>query len=566
MKMSQIYIPTLKEKPTEAETPSHELLLRAGMIRRVAAGIYSFLPLGYRVVRRVEQIIREELEKAGAQEVHLPLLHPAELWKESGRWDEMGDLMVKLKDRRDREYCIGPTHEEVMTDLIRYELKSYKDLPQNFYQIQTKVRDEIRPRFGLLRAKEFSMKDAYSFHANWESLDATYQDMHKAYCSIFQRCGLDYRVVEADTGPMGGTDSHEFMVLAETGEDSVLFCDSCGYAANVEKAQSKVSKQEEKIAPPEKEEIYTPGVTTIEGLEKTMDLPGEYLFKSLLYRGEKDYYLAIVRGSDQLNENKLMALLGDPHLHLAEEGYKNLPAGFLGPQGDHGLKVVADELVMEMEWGVAGANRVDYHVQGIIPGEDFSPDMIGDIRSARHGEGCPRCEGTLEEIRGIEVGHIFKLGTKYSESMNAHYLDENGKAFPMIMGCYGIGVTRTVAAAIEQNHDENGIKWPLPIAPYQVILLTLGKDEKVNEESEKIYEELKKAGVEIIWDDRPERPGVKFNEADLLGIPLRITVGRKYLETGQLEIRDRYNNEDYLLEKSQLLTWVQDYLGEEESI
>jgi len=560
--MSQVYIPTLKERPTEAETPSHELLLRAGMIRRVAAGIYSFLPLGYKVVRKVEKIIREELEKAGAQEVHLPLLHPAELWQESGRWNEMGDLMIKLKDRRDRDYCIGPTHEEVMTDLIRYELKSYKDLPQNFFQIQTKVRDEIRPRFGLLRAKEFSMKDAYSFHASWESLDGTYRDMHDAYCRIFERCGLDYRVVEADTGPMGGTDSHEFMVLAETGEDSVLFCDTCGYAANVEKAQSKVPNLKEKIDRPEKEEIYTPGVTTIENLMEMMNLPGEYLFKSLLYKGEKDYYLAIVRGSDQLNENKLIALLGDPFLRLAEEGYRDLPAGFLGPQGEHGLTIIADELVMEMAWGVAGANREDYHVQGIVPGEDFSPDLVGDIRSARHGEGCPECEGILEEIRGIEVGHIFKLGTKYSESMQANYLDENGKAHPMIMGCYGIGVTRTVAAAIEQNHDENGIKWPLPLAPYQVILLTLGKEEKIKEASEKIYEELKEKGIEIIWDDRTERPGVKFNEADLLGIPLRITIGKKFLETGQVELKDRYKNQDHMLDKDDLLNWVLECLGE----
>ncbi len=564
MKMSQAYIPTLKERPTEAETPSHELLLRGGMIRRVAAGIYSFLPLGYKVVRKVEQIIREELEKAGAQEVHLPLLHPAELWQESGRWDEMGDLMVKLKDRRNRDYCIGPTHEEVMTDLIRNELKSYKDLPQNFFQIQTKVRDEIRPRFGLLRAKEFSMKDAYSFHASWESLDVTYRDMHDAYCRIFERCGLDYRVVEADTGPMGGTDSHEFMVLAETGEDSVLFCDNCGYAANVEKAQSKVPKLKEKIDRPEKEEIYTPGVTTIEKLMEKMNLPGEYLFKSLLYKGEKDYYLAIVRGSDQLNENKLIALLGDPFLGLAEDGYRDLPAGFLGPQGEHGLKIIADELVMEMDWGVAGANREDYHIQGIVPGRDFSPDIVGDIRSARHGEGCPDCQGTLEEIRGIEVGHIFKLGTKYSESMKASFLDENGKAHPMIMGCYGIGVTRTVAAAIEQNHDENGIKWPLPLAPYQVILLTLGKDEKLNEESEKIYAELKGKGIEIIWDDRSERPGVKFNEADLLGIPLRITIGKKFLDSGQVELKDRFNNQDHMVDKDDLPDWVLKYLGEEE--
>lgn len=564
MKMSQAYIPTLKERPTEAETPSHELLLRGGMIRRVAAGIYSFLPLGYKVVRKVEKIIREELEKAGAQEVHLPLLHPAELWQESGRWDEMGDLMVKLKDRRDRDYCIGPTHEEVMTDLIRNELKSYKDLPQNFFQIQTKVRDEIRPRFGLLRAKEFSMKDAYSFHASWESLDETYRDMHDAYCRIFERCGLDYRVVEADTGPMGGTDSHEFMVLAETGEDSILFCDSCGYAANVEKAQSKVPKLKEKIDRPEKEEIYTPGITTIEKLMEKMNIPGEYLFKSLLYKGEKDYYLAIVRGSDQLNENKLIALLGDPFLGLAEDGYRDLPPGFLGPQGEHGLKIIADELVMEMDWGVAGANREDYHIQGIVPGRDFSPDIVGDIRSARHGEGCPDCQGTLEEIRGIEVGHIFKLGTKYSESMKANFLDENGKAHPMIMGCYGIGVTRTVAAAIEQNHDEDGIKWPLPLAPYQVILLTLGKDEKLNEESEKIYAELKGKGIEIIWDDRSERPGVKFNEADLLGIPLRITIGKKFLESGQVELKDRFNNQDHMVDKVDLPDWVLKYLGEEE--
>lgn len=559
MKMSQLYIPTLKEKPVEAETPSHELMLRTGMIRRVAAGIYSFLPLGYKVVRKVEKIIREELEKAGAQEVHLPLLHPAELWQESGRWAEMGDMMIRLCDRKKREFCIGPTHEEVMTDLIRYELKSYKNLPQNFYQIQTKVRDELRPRFGLLRSREFSMKDAYSFHATWESLDQTYQDMHDAYCEIFRRCGLNYRVVEADTGPMGGTDSHEFMVLADTGEDSVLFCNLCGYAANIEKAGSRVEFKGEKIDNPGKEEIYTPGITTIEQLEKALELPGEYLYKTLLYRGESGYYLAIVRGSDQLNENKLMALLGDPLLHLAEEGYGNLPAGFLGPQGEHGLKIVADELVMNMDWGVAGANREDYHVKGIVPGTDFTPAFTGNIRNARPGEKCLECDGKLEEIRGIEVGHIFKLGKKYSEAMGANYLDENGHSHPMIMGCYGIGVTRTVAAAIEQNHDNYGVKWPLPLAPYQVVLLTLGGDQALKEESEKLYQGLQEMGVEVLWDDRPERPGVKFNEADLLGIPLRITMGKKFLESGKLEVKDRFHDQDHLLGQEQVLDWIRNY-------
>ncbi len=544
MQMSKLYCPTVKETPAEAEVISHKLMLRAALMRRVAAGIYSFLPLGYKVIRRIETIIREELEKAGAQEVHLPILHPGELWQESGRWGEYGPELVKFKDRKKRDFCLGPTHEEIITDLVRHELRSYKDLPVNLFQIQTKIRDEIRPRFGVMRAREFSMKDAYSFHADEASLEEGYQKMYQAYKAIFDRCGLKYRVVEADSGAIGGDSSHEFMVLAESGEDEILVCNTCDYAANVERATSRLS-YEDSLPRPEQEKVSTPNLKSINAVAKYLQVPPQYLIKALLFKSDRGPIMALSRGNQAVNIIKLKNATGAVSLELIEESYDGLPVGFLGPQGVDSMTIVADLEVMKMDWAVIGANETDYHIRGIVPGSDFQADIVADIRLAADGERCPRCDGILESIRGIEVGHIFKLGTKYSHAMQATFLDEEGLEKPLIMGCYGIGVTRTVAAAIEQNHDEKGIKWPLPLAPYQVILLNLGRDEAIIEASRQLYQKLQKEGVEVLWDDRDERAGVKFNEADLLGIPLRVIVGRSLEKEGTIEVKERNGGKEY---------------------
>lgn len=557
MLMKEFFCPTLRELPAEAEVISQQLMLRAGMIRKVAAGIYSYLPLGYRVMKKLETIIREELDKAGAQELLMPVLHPAELWKESGRWAEYGPELVRLKDRKEREFCLGPTHEEIITFLVRHELKSYKDLPLNFYQIQTKMRDEIRPRFGVMRAREFTMKDAYSFHASRESLDECYEKMYHAYCNIFNRCDLDYRVVEADTGPIGGSDSHEFMVTADTGEDQVLYCGDCEYAANIEKASARVKVKEMPVKP-KKEMLYTPDIKTIAQLAEYLSVPEEHTIKTLIYRGEKGEYMALLRGNDQINEVKLKNALQENEIEMVVDDSLERPMGFVGPVDQKGFKIISDNLVMKMDWGITGANEKDYHLTGVIPGQDFKPQIIADIRLTQSGDGCPHCSNPLRSARGIEVGHIFKLGTKYSQAMKAFFIDADGKERPFIMGCYGIGVGRTVAAAIEQNHDDMGIVWPWPLAPFQVIVLSLGDSDEINNVAENIYKKLWNIDVETLWDNRKERPGVKFNDADLLGIPLRITVG-KFAKEGKIEIKERASGETEIVNIHQVVQWVNQF-------
>lgn len=552
MKMSNLYLPTLKETPAEAEVPSHQLMLRAGMMRTLTAGIYTYLPLGWRVIRKVEDIVRQAMNESGAQEILMPIIHTAELWKESGRWEKFGPLMIKFQDRKGRDYCLGPTHEEVITALVRGEIRSYKDLPVNLYQIQTKVRDEIRPRFGVMRGREFIMKDAYSFDRDYEGLDRSYRAMYDAYMKAFTNCGLEVRAVEADTGAMGGSESHEFMVLAEVGEDRIAFCDSCSYAANVEKAvagEREVSGSEEMK---EMEEVHTPGQKTIEEVSEFLGVDPAKTIKSLALLADGEPVLVLVAGDDQLNEVKLANYLAANELTpVADEDFEKYfssTPGFIGPVGLEGIRVLADLRVKDIVNGVAGANKTDYHLINVNPGRDFIVDEYLDLRIVKEGDPCPKCDGKLEIKSGIEVGHIFKLGTKYSESMEATYLDENGKEQFIVMGCYGIGISRLVAAVIEQNHDEKGIIWPKAIAPYQVIILALGDDEEVVKVTEELYQELTARGVETLLDDRKERPGVKFNDADLIGIPLRITVGARSLKNNTIEARVRRTGEEIQLE------------------
>lgn len=552
--MSQLLVSTLRETPAEAEVVSHKLMLRSSMIRKLAAGIYSYLPLGYRVIKKIENIVREEMDKKGGQELLLPAMQPAELWKETGRWEVYGDEMVRLKDRHQREFCLGPTHEEVITDLVKREVKSYKQLPLLLYQIQTKYRDEIRPRFGLMRGREFIMKDLYSFDRNQEGLDESYQKMYDAYCKIFERCGLDYRAVEADSGAIGGNASHEFMVIADSGEGVIVYCPECNYAANVERAEC-ISQKLDKLEPAKPlEKISTPGVKTIEQLEGFLNIEGKNFIKTLFYQAyysEREELIAVlVRGDRDLNEVKLKNLLDCLDIEMASEEKVtetvNVPLGFVGPLGLQGkVRVLADQEVMTLINVVAGANEKDYHLLNVNPQRDFQVDGVADLRVATQGDLCPKCGVPLKETRGIEVGHIFKLGKKYSEGLKATFLDENGKAQPFIMGCYGIGVGRTAAAAIEQNYDENGIIWPMPIAPYQVIVIPVSvKDEQQRKIAEEIYGELLSIGIEVVLDDRNERPGVKFKDADLIGFPLKIVVGPKTGEESMVEIKNRKTGEE----------------------
>ncbi len=565
--MSNLYLPTLKETPTEAEVTSHQLMLRAGMMRTLTAGVYSYLPLGYRVIRKIENIVREAMNESGAQEVLMPVIHTAELWKESGRWDKFGPLMIKFEDRKGREYCLGPTHEEIITDLVRDEVRSYKDLPFNLYQIQTKVRDEIRPRFGVMRGREFLMKDAYSFDRDFEGLDISYQKMYDAYSKAFSRCGLKTRAVEADAGAMGGKDSHEFMVLADAGEDEIAFCNMCDYAANVERA---VAGQMESTGSHETletlEEVHTPDQKTIEEITNYLNVEPGKTIKTLGLMADGEPLLVLLRGDDELNEIKLINHLGVLELSpVNEEQFPavfNSVAGFIGPVNTKkGIRIIADQRVKEIHNAVIGANKRDYHFRNVNPDKDFQVDNYIDLRKVQAGDQCPRCEGQLEIKSGIEVGHIFKLGTKYSESMEATYLDENGKEQSIVMGSYGIGITRLVAAAIEQHHDQYGIVWPREIAPYQVIILPLGKDESVNNKAEKLYKELTDKGIEVLLDDRNERAGVKFNDADLIGIPLRLTMGSRSLEKGLIEVKLRRSGEDVEISLENALTEIENLLS-----
>lgn len=545
MRYSRMLLPTLKESPSDAEVISQKLMIRAGMIRKVAAGVYNLLPIGLRAVRKVESIVREEMNRAGAQEVLMPMVIPAELWQESGRWEEYGKELLRIKDRHNREFCLGPTHEEVITDLVRREVRSYKDLPLNLYQIQTKFRDEIRPRFGLMRGREFVMKDAYSFHATIESLDAEYENMHRAYTRIFERCGLDFRAVEAETGSIGGRFSHEFMVLAESGEDAIASCTSCTYAANVERAEIREPGITAPAVELPIERVSTPGQKTIEEVSAFLKARPERLIKTLIYETDKGLIAALVRGDGQINEFKLRNAVGAVFVKLAEEEAvrkaTGAPVGFAGPVKLN-IPVYADFNVRGMYDAITGANEPDAHLLHVSASRDFRAAYV-DIRNAEAGDRCPRCEGSFEIKRGIEVGHIFKLGTKYSEAMGANFLDEEGKEQVVIMGCYGIGVGRTAAASIEQNHDEAGIIWPKPLAPFDCEVLPVNvKDEETRKAAEALYESLKKE-MEVLLDDRDERAGVKFKDADLIGIPVRVTIGERNLKQGMVEIKDRKTGE-----------------------
>ena len=541
MRYRNALLPTLKEAPADATSKSHILLFRAGFVRRVGAGIYSFLPLGVRVLRKVEAIIRAEMNRAGAEEVLLPALLPAEYFQESGRWESFGDTLFRLKDRKRGDYHLGPTHEEIITDLARRELKSYRDLPKNLYQIQTKFRDEARPRSGLLRCREFTMKDAYSFHTDEEDAIRGYESMRVAYTAMFDRMGLKYRMVSADSGAMGGSGSAEFQVLVQSGEDFLAACESCNYAANLEVASARALPETGSATTAPAERVHTPGVGSIEAVSKFLKTSPERFLKSLVYVAGNELVLAVVRGDHEVNDVKLANALGVAEVHLAAaadvEKATGAALGFAGPVEFRG-RVLVDRDAASVHDAVTGANATDHHLLHVEPGRDFQGETV-EIRSVRAGDACPSCGAPLAIYRGIEAGHIFRLGTRYTEQMGSKYLDESGKERTIVMGCYGIGVSRLVATVVEQHHDDNGIRWPMSLAPYQVHLVPLGTDAEVLEATASIERGLEQAGIEVLVDDREERPGVKFKDADLIGIPLRVTIGAKGLKNGQVELKPR---------------------------
>jgi prolyl-tRNA synthetase len=568
MFLSKYLLPTLKEIPRDAETPSHQLMIRSGMIRQLASGIYEWLPLGLRVLHKVENIIREEMDSIGGQELSLPAMQPKELWEESGRWDFYGKELIRLKDRNSRDFCLGPTHEEVITDLVRREVRSYRELPLLLYQFQTKFRDEIRPRFGVIRAREFYMKDAYSFDATDKDAEVTYNNVFKAYSGIFHRCGLNFRPVEAQTGAIGGTFSHEFMVIADTGEEIMVSC-KCGYAANIEKAEcppgkKKLSNTAELM---KLEEVETKNMKTVEEVGNFLQQKPDKFIKTLVYKTDDGQPIVVlVRGDHEVNESKLKNYLGVNEIFLADEKtieeVTGAPLGFAGPVGLKGrCRILADYSVEGIVNGVTGANRKDYHFKNVNINRDYSVNEILDLRKVHEGDPCPRCGKTLEFSRGIEVGHTFKLGTKYSKALQATFLDKDGKEKYFVMGCYGIGVSRIVASAIEQSHDEKGIIWPLPIAPFQVLILPVNyEDEKIKAISDRIYRQLEKSGYEVLMDDRDERAGVKFKDADLIGIPIRVTVGEKTLAKDTVEVKLRREKEVREVKPSQVQKVVRELI------
>jgi prolyl-tRNA synthetase len=542
MRYSKLLLPTLKETPTEAEVVSHRLLLRAGFIRKLSSGVYTYLPLGLASIRKVEQIVREEMNRAGAQELLMPMVQPADLWKESGRWEKYGPELLRFTDRHDRESCLGPTHEEVITDLVRREIHSYRDLPINLYQIQTKFRDEIRPRFGLMRGREFIMKDGYSFDATEEGTEVTYQKMYDAYHRIFKRCGLSFRAVEADTGTIGGSFSHEFMVLADTGEDTLAICKQCDYAANMEKATVKQPvAADTELLPLQK--VETPGKRKVGAVCEFLEISPQELIKTMVYLVDGKPVAVLVRGDHEVQPVKLKNMLGAVEVELADDKQvfdsTGVPSGYLGPI-DLNIPVLADLEVEALRNFTVGANEKNYHMQHVNLGRDFKVSQVGDLRQITEDDPCPECSGGLELTRGIEVGHIFKLGDSYSKALKATFQDSNSEEQNFIMGCYGIGVSRTVAAAIEQNHDENGIIFPLPLAPFQAIILNLDpKNEQITGAAESFYKQLQQEGIEVLLDDRDERPGSKFKDADLIGIPYRITIGKRFAQEAEVEVRTR---------------------------
>lgn len=572
MRVSKLLLPTLRETPAEAEVISHQLLLRSGFMRKAASGIYTLLPLAWRVILKIERIIREEMDKQGGQEIMMPIMQPAELWQESGRWDVYGPELFRLKDRHGRDFCLGPTHEEIITALIRGEINSYKQLPLLLYQIQNKYRDERRPRFGLMRGREFIMKDLYSFDRDEAGLDVSYNKMYQAYTNVFKRCGLKFRPVVADSGAIGGSDTHEFMVLAESGEAIVLYCEKekCDYAANQERAEvmnSVCAKDRSAFEMFEMEKVYTPNCRSINEVAQFLNVPNNRMIKTVIYNTDKENVAVLVRGDREVNEIKLNNALGSIRLDMANEKtvlqVTDASVGFAGPVGLTGIKLVADLEVMDMLNAVGGANENDYHLINVNPGRDFVPDLVTEIRLVKAGEPCPVCGAALQEAKGIEVGQIFKLGNKYSKVLGAMFLDENGKARPFIMGCYGIGVTRTMAASVEQNYDDGGIIWPVQIAPYHVIVVPIShKDQNLMDAAEKIYNELNDAGVETVIDDRPDRAGVKFKDADLVGYPMRITVGAKGLADGKVELYLRRKGDTLMVQLDNLVEVVKSALQE----
>ncbi|WP_027414640.1 proline--tRNA ligase [Aneurinibacillus terranovensis] len=560
MKQSKLFLPTLREIPAEAEIVSHQLMVRAGLMRQLASGVYTYLPLGQRVLRKVQQIVREEMDAAGAQEILMPAIQPAELWKETGRWDAYGPELMRLKDRHNRDFVLGPTHEEVVTGLVRDNLNTYKKLPINLYQIQTKYRDEVRPRFGVIRSREFIMKDAYSFDTSRDGLDVSYQSMYDAYTRIFTRAGLTFRAVEADAGAIGGKGTHEFMALSDIGEDTIAYCTSCSYAANLEQAEvvyKPGSAREESRAA---EKVPTPDVKTIEQLMNHFGAEARQLIKALVFKADDQFVIALVRGDHEINETKVKNLFDANVLEMATEAEMSalgIPVGFIGPIGlPDSVTLVADAAVQHMTNAVVGANEKDYHYKNVTPGKDFTVSKYADLRNIVEGDECPRCGGTIAFARGIEIGHVFKLGTRYSEKMGAKFLDENGKEQNMVMGCYGIGISRTVAACVEQNNDEHGMIWPWALAPYQIHVVPVNmKNEEQANLAASLYQSLQRAGYEVLLDDRAERAGVKFKDADLIGLPIRVTVGAKAGE-GIVECKIRCTGEAKEIHIDELLTYV----------
>lgn len=569
MRVSKLYAPTLREVPAEAEVISHKLMLRAGFIRKSAGGMYSYLPLAWRSLKKIENIVREEMDKTGAQEIMMPIIQPSEIWQESGRWSAYGAEMFRLKDRHSREFCLGPTHEELVTTLVRPDVRGYRQLPLNLYQIQSKFRDERRPRFGLMRGREFIMKDAYSFDLDNAGLDASYKSMYDAYVKIFNRCGLTFRPVEADSGAIGGSGSHEFMAIADSGEAAIVYCDKCNYAANVEKAElAPIEAPAETMK--DREEVNTPGCKTIAAVNEFLHEPIEKSVKAVAYASEKGLILCFVRGDHDVNEVKVINAAGVQEVTMAPPEMLEAAGtmgGFMGPVGLDNKKtmIIVDPTVMNMHNFCCGANKEDTHFINVNPHRDFEPTIVADIRLAKEGDPCPHCGGVLREARGIEVGQVFKLFTKYSVPLKATYLDANGKEQPMVMGCYGIGISRTLAAAIEQHNDKDGIIWPVAIAPYEVIVLPVNtKDEASNAKAEEIYKALCDSGVEAIIDDRDERAGVKFKDADLIGYPVRVVVGPKTLAKGQIEVKDRQTGEVTMVDvASDYVAAIKDVLHKE---
>lgn len=567
MRQSKLLVTTLREAPSEAETISHQLLLRAGYIRQLAAGIYTYLPLGRRVLRKIETIVREEMDGSGAQEVLMPSMQPAELWKESGRFDVYGKELMTLQDRHEREFILGPTHEEVVTTLVRNEVSSYRKLPVSIYQIQTKFRDERRPRSGLLRGREFLMKDAYSFDTNWEGLDKSYIQMFNAYHRIFERSGLQFRAVHADSGAIGGEGgSHEFMALADIGEDTIAVCSSCAYAANLEQAEvvGSVKIKDETTVPPI-EKFHTPNLRTIDQLKQELDIQPEQTIKTLIYEGDGKTFAVLVRGDHEVNEIKVSKYIGVSEITLVDydlvKSVTGVESGFVGPIG-LSLTLLVDIGVAEMQRGIAGAGERDYHFCNVMPGRDFDLAHMGDFRNVVEGEACPSCgDGVLHFQKGIEIGHVFKLGTRYSEKLGATFLDASGKSQHMIMGCYGIGISRLLSAIVEQNHDDQGIVWPVALAPYQVhILLMSIKDSEQQEVAEALYIQLTKLGIETLLDDRDERAGVKFKDSNLIGIPLTIVVGKEAAQ-GRVEYIERSVSRKEVLVIADAVVRITDYIS-----